>query len=353
MYALLLILLLSIPQGSVSGTTREVAFEGFTIPVSTFWKKTESAPGELRYAMEGSLGGVRLPPLRIVFRRAGEDLSGLRASEILRRLHAVAVRERPDGAPGPRLKIRALERFGLNFLIAEFPIPTQGEDSWEVLAVVTGRGKPLIFSMQGPEPLLRSQTPALRKLWGGLRPLGMDLSQAGETATGTASRPASTPARKAQELSGKFREERIDVLELQVPVEWKRRTPRSNMRLGEFEVPGPGGTATLAVFHFGPRSGSIQANLDRWKGQFKDPRNVVETKVEGTPLETHWLSIEGTFTSSMRPAGPKDPVPDTRLIAWIVKTDKGPFYFKLVGPSKTVGAWESSIRKTLLSIRQP
>ena len=53
-------------------------------------------------------------------------------------------------------------------------------------------------------------------------------------------------------------------LTFELPVGWQRRNPSSNMRLAEASIPGPGGAAELAVFHFGAgQGGGVDANLKR------------------------------------------------------------------------------------------
>src|SRR5262245_10812734 len=57
-----------------------------------------------------------------------------------------------------------------------------------------------------------------------------------------------------------------------VPESWKVRPTTSGMRVAEWTIPGPDGDAELVVYHFGAGgAGSVEANLDRWVGQFEEP----------------------------------------------------------------------------------
>ena len=58
-----------------------------------------------------------------------------------------------------------------------------------------------------------------------------------------------------------------------VPEGWVEEEPASSMRLAQYRLPGDGaGDAVLAVFHFGSnQGGSVDANIDRWYGQFSQP----------------------------------------------------------------------------------
>ena len=58
-----------------------------------------------------------------------------------------------------------------------------------------------------------------------------------------------------------------------IPEEWERTPVSSQMRKDQMILPGiEGGPAgELAVFFFPGTGGSVQANLDRWYGQFTQP----------------------------------------------------------------------------------
>src|SRR5690606_38101055 len=84
------------------------------------------------------------------------------------------------------------------------------------------------------------------------------------------SEPAKGPPRDVTP-SGKTTEVAVGEMKIQVPEEWEVRPPSSDMRLAELVIPGPGGDAELAVFRFPGGAGGVQANIDRWKGQFQPP----------------------------------------------------------------------------------
>ncbi|MFB6262070.1 MAG: hypothetical protein ABEL76_00405 [Bradymonadaceae bacterium] len=148
-------------------------------------------------------------------------------------------------------------------------------------------------------------------------------------------------------------------LRWKVPDAWTRTEPATRMRLTQYRVPGAQGSgpATLAVFHFGAsEGGSIQANIDRWIGQF-DPEGDVEPKqaaeidertVDG--VKVHVVDISGRYNPGMAGGAPKD---DQRMLAAIAETSEGPFFFKLVGPKPTVGANRDAFRTVVDSFRTP
>jgi hypothetical protein len=64
------------------------------------------------------------------------------------------------------------------------------------------------------------------------------------------------------------------------------------------------------------------------------------------------LDISGTFKGMSRPmAGGGAPATGQRMLAAIVENANGSFYFKLVGPAKTVGKWESAFDQFIGSVK--
>jgi hypothetical protein len=137
------------------------------------------------------------------------------------------------------------------------------------------------------------------------------------------------------------------------PARWKKLAPTSEMRLVQYEVPGTE-PAECIVFFFGAAGGgTLEANLERWKGQFE---------IEGTPSKTieevskgvfaTVLDVSGRYVAPIRPGAPeKHDKPGWRMLAAVVLAPDGPVYLKLVGPKATIDsaakefwAWVRSFR---------
>ena len=147
---------------------------------------------------------------------------------------------------------------------------------------------------------------------------------------------------------------------LVAPATWTASPPISGMRAAEFVLPAKAGAeASLVVFYFGPKgAGSVDDNLDRWLGQFqqpdgKDSRSVA--KVEKTQFagqDATYVSVTGRFVAAPM-AGGGGPVdkPDYEMLAAIVASPTGPYYFKLVGAKSTVSANAAAFRSMLESLK--
>lgn len=140
-------------------------------------------------------------------------------------------------------------------------------------------------------------------------------------------------------------------LELTIPETWKQKENISQFRVAEFEIPAAKGDETageLAVFHFGKQgAGGVQANIDRWIGQFEeDEREVKVVEFKSDKMTYTLVDLTGTYK---KPIGPpiqrkSKAMPDWRMVGIILSHDSGPYFLKFDGPKKTVAAAEHELR---------
>jgi hypothetical protein len=145
---------------------------------------------------------------------------------------------------------------------------------------------------------------------------------------------------------------------MRVPEGWVEQTPTSTMRQGQFALPrveGDPADGELVVFYFGPgQGGSAEANIDRWIGQITQPdgssskEKAKTSKRTVAGLSITVVDITGTYQALMMPGAPSGgPNNGYRMIAAVVETPQGPWFFKLVGPEKTVAKWSGSFDQFL------
>jgi hypothetical protein len=146
---------------------------------------------------------------------------------------------------------------------------------------------------------------------------------------------------------------------LQAPAGWQRVQPKSGIVETEFAIPSEGAAADGTPAQPGRMTvmgagGTVQANIDRWYGQFTQPDGS-ETKTKATSkkldiagCKVTLVDIPGTYKDS--PGGPfagGRPIerPDYRMLAAIVETpDRGNHFLKFYGPAKTVTAHADGFR---------
>lgn len=144
-----------------------------------------------------------------------------------------------------------------------------------------------------------------------------------------------------------------------VPSGWAENPSTSSMRAAQFTLPAAaGGDAEVIVYHFGETgAGSVQANIDRWLGQFKQPDGKPSSevaKVEKAQFagqDASVVSVAGRYVAPATPGGTPQDKPDQALVAAIVPSPKGPYYFRLIGSKAAVAAQESAFRQALASLK--
>jgi hypothetical protein len=132
-----------------------------------------------------------------------------------------------------------------------------------------------------------------------------------------------------------------------IPDGWKSVKPASAFRAAQFELPGAGGIAELAVFYFGPgQGGTVEDNVKRWAGQFSsdDPSTATVpidvAQVSSNDLQLALVRASGTYNpGSMGPAmgAAAAPKPNHGLLGLVVVGGpEGPVFIKATGPKPTV-----------------
>jgi hypothetical protein len=150
----------------------------------------------------------------------------------------------------------------------------------------------------------------------------------------------------------------VGALKFRAPEAWKFEHPSSSIRRAQFRVSGNTGDAGLVVYFFGNQgAGTPQSNIDRWVGQFK---NADGSPLRGTkPIEHEiagfkvtQIEVAGMYAGGMG-AGSPQPQAQTgqRMIATIVNTASGPYYFKFLGPDKTVTENRGALDRLLASMK--
>ncbi len=110
--------------------------------------------------------------------------------------------------------------------------------------------------------------------------------------------------------------------------------------------------AEIVFYHFGQgAAGGTQANVDRWLGQFVEPRDKINAKTEESTVGKHkvtYVSAEGTYKSGM-PGGPQTPMPNYALLGAIIEASEGSVFVKMTGPKELIKKATADFKKMLES----
>ena len=200
---------------------------------------------------------------------------------------------------------------------------------------------------------------------GGVWFLGMVLfflpGCAGESASDAGIAP-STPPSTGSSSTASGRQKTLGPFTLEVPSGWIEQTPRSRMRKAQFSLPRASGDSEdgeLTVFYFGMgQGGSTEANISRWIGQVSQPdgsssrdkAKIRQSEVSGFRMTL--VDVSGTLRASNMPGVPQRPArPGYRLLGAVLESSQGPWFFKLVGPEKTISRWAESFRQFIESAK--
>jgi gluconolactonase len=141
-------------------------------------------------------------------------------------------------------------------------------------------------------------------------------------------------------------------LEIAVPEGWKKKQPKSQMRLVEYEVPAKEGDKSpgeFVIFHFGGQGGGLEENITRWVGQTEPEGRKVKLISGKSPKGDYTLvDVTGTYKKSI---GPPIQQKTQRMEGWRVinvylNCPGGPYFFKIDGPAKTVEQELAGLRAT-------
>jgi hypothetical protein len=146
-----------------------------------------------------------------------------------------------------------------------------------------------------------------------------------------------------------------------LPEGWVAQQPSMRTRLAQYSLPGEAGAATLTVYCFGLREGGgVQANVDRWLGQFSDPLRPGQ-KVNGETigfaqdeLVCTVVKARGVYTArtmgGMGSSG--QPKPGYGLYGLIIENGpQGTVFVKAIGPEVTVTAHTQALNAFAKSVR--
>lgn len=153
------------------------------------------------------------------------------------------------------------------------------------------------------------------------------------------------------------KEIKLGKLATEAPKDWKQEQPRVRIIAYEFSVPAEGDDEKDGRFTVMAAGGSLDANIDRWVGQFtqpdggstKDRTKTEQIKVGGN--DVHVVDISGTYKDQAGPFAPAVSRANYRMLAAIVVTPEANFFLKFYGPQKTVAKNEKAFMSMVKGLK--
>lgn len=138
------------------------------------------------------------------------------------------------------------------------------------------------------------------------------------------------------------------------PTKWEWMETTSAMRKAQLKVVDAKSkdSADVIFFHFGQGDGGgTKANVERWFGQFKEPRDQIKAKSEEVTVGKHkvtYVEGEGTYMSGM-PGGAQTPMSGYALAGAIIESAQGSVFVRMSGPKDLVKASIPEFKKMVES----
>jgi len=157
---------------------------------------------------------------------------------------------------------------------------------------------------------------------------------------------------RADEKS-KTREVKVKDITMIVPKAWKQQPPANKLRLSQFLIPASKGdkeTTELVVSSFGGGGGGLNANINRWVGQFQSKGRKVKISTGTSPQGEYVIvDVTGTYNKSIGPPFQRKTkaIPGARMLSVILAVEKkGNYFLKMTGPAKSVTEAADAFRKS-------
>lgn len=152
-----------------------------------------------------------------------------------------------------------------------------------------------------------------------------------------------------------------DALTMSAPGEWTKVQPRVNFIEAEFSIPKEEGDPKNGRLTVMGAGGSIDANIERWYGQFTQPdgsdtsesAKVEEMAVNG--MTVHMVEISGTYLDTsggpFNPNAKKVERENYRMLAAIIETEEnGNYFVKMYGPDATMKKHMDAFKKMVKEV---
>lgn len=144
---------------------------------------------------------------------------------------------------------------------------------------------------------------------------------------------------------------------------WQAQTPANTMRQAQYLLPraeGDSEDGELILFYFGEgQGGGVENNLQRWREMFTTADGkplpdeaVVRETFEANGLRVTLLDVAGRYAPMVMPGQAATPARDAyRMVAAVVETPRGNYFFRATGPIGTIAVHRSAIRQMLTTVR--
>lgn len=148
-------------------------------------------------------------------------------------------------------------------------------------------------------------------------------------------------------------EVRLDDITLTALSGWGRKRAESSFIEAEFILPRAAGDDADGRLTISTAGGTVEANIDRWKGQFGgSPTNARQEQIEAGGMSVTLVDLSGDFNDQRGPFAPPVNRPGYRMMAAIIPVNGRLHFVKATGPQKTIEAHAEEFKAFIRSVKR-
>jgi hypothetical protein len=145
----------------------------------------------------------------------------------------------------------------------------------------------------------------------------------------------------------------LDSIRWTAPAQWKKTEPSSSFIAVEFVLPRADGDEEDGRLTISTAGGTVQANIDRWKGQFNpQPQQPSQELIEAGGMTITLVDLSGDFNDQRGPFAPPVKRANYRMIGAVIPQESQLNFIKATGPQKTIANHAEAIHEFIRSGRQ-
>jgi len=145
----------------------------------------------------------------------------------------------------------------------------------------------------------------------------------------------------------------LDAITLTAPAGWQPMQPSSSFVAAEFNLPRAEGDDADGRLTISTAGGTLEANIDRWKGQFgAQVKQAPQEEIDVAGMKVTVVDLSGDFNDQRGPFAPAVERPGYRMIAAIVPVEGQLHFIKATGPEKTIASHADKIHEFIRSVKR-
>jgi hypothetical protein len=144
----------------------------------------------------------------------------------------------------------------------------------------------------------------------------------------------------------------LDAITLTAPAGWPQMLPSSSFVAAEFTLQRADGDDADGRLTVSTAGGTVEANIDRWKGQFgAQSQQESQEEIDVAGMKVTVVDLSGDFKDQRGPFAPAVERSGYRMIAAIIPVNGQLHFIKATGPEKTIASHADEIHSFIRTVQ--